>query len=92
MPFNAPDHPVLDVPLTDVLRADIALPIQQLLRIYTIGSLLRAWSDPLSQMQIRNLFDSAEHAQLAVSLCATWAGWTNSALLASDAIGWMNTN
>lgn len=89
MQFN---HPVLDVSLADVLRPDIALPLQQLMRIYTVGSFLRAWENPIAQPQIQHLFDSAEHAHSAIALCATWAGWASAALPAGSAAGWMRAD
>ncbi len=77
---NNTNHPVLDLPLTDVLRPEIALPLQHMLKIYTIGSFLRAWDNPASQAHIQHLFDSAEQAHQAATLCATWAGWGNAVL------------
>jgi len=81
------NHPILDLPLTDVLRPEIALSLQHVLKIYTVGSFLRAWDDPGSQRNIAGLFDSAEQAHHAATLCATWAGWTQAALPA-PAVGW----
>lgn len=90
--FASFNHPVLDVPLADVLRADIALPLQHLLKIYTVGSFLRAWENPAAQPSITHLFDSADDAHSAAALCATWAGWTNAALPAGSAAGWMRAD
>ena len=46
MTFGQIKHPVLDVPLTDVFRPEIALSLQHLMKIYTVGSFLRAWGEP----------------------------------------------
>lgn len=92
---NYVNHPILDLPLTDVLRPEIALPLQQMLKIYTVGSFLRAWGNPVSQEHIEHLFDSAEQAHQAATLCATWAGWGQAVLPATEAIphvGWMRAD
>jgi hypothetical protein len=70
---------ILDLPLTEVLRPEIALPLQHMMRIYTVGNLLRAWDNPAAQPHMEQLFDSAEQAQHAVTTCAAMAGWTNAA-------------
>lgn len=92
MAFETFHHPVLDVSLMDVLRPDIALPMQHLLKIYTVGSFLRAWENPAAQSRIQHLFDSAEHAHSAATLCATWAGWANAALPADATRTWMRAD
>ena len=51
-------NPVLSLSLSDVMRPEIALPLQQMLNIYTVGCLLRAWRSPKSQRSIEKLFDS----------------------------------
>jgi hypothetical protein len=73
-------HPVLDLPLTEVLRPEIALPMQQLLKIYTVGSFLKAWDNPTHQPHIAHLFESTEQAHHAIALCATWAGYSHAAV------------
>jgi hypothetical protein len=67
-------NPVLDVPLTSVIRTEIALPLEQVMKIYTVGSLLRAWRNPKNHRSIEQLFDSAEQARHAVAVCAAWLG------------------
>lgn len=87
------NHPVLDVPLSDVLRPEIALTLQHLLKLYTVGGFLQAWENPTSQTHIAHMFETAEHAHSAAALCATWAGWTNAALPAASATtGWMRAD
>jgi hypothetical protein len=68
-------NPILDVPLTTVLRPEIALSLQQVLRVYTVGNLIDAWQDPRDQRRIEQLFDSPDQARHAVSVCATWLGF-----------------
>ena len=44
---------ILALPLTQVMRPQIALSLQQLLKIYTVGGLLNAWKSPRSQRETR---------------------------------------
>lgn len=67
-------HPVLDLPLSAVMRPEIALPLQHVLKLYTVGSLLKAWRNPKNQRNIEQVFDSAEQARNAVAVCANWIG------------------
>jgi hypothetical protein len=69
-------NPILDVPLTQVLRAEIALPLQQVLHLYTVGNFLRAWKSPKTQRSIEQLFDTPSQARHAAQVCATWLGVT----------------
>lgn len=69
-----PRNPVLDLPLVSVMRSEIALPLQHVLHIATVGSLLRAWRSPKNQESIEQLFDSPEQARHAVATCAAWLG------------------
>jgi len=65
---------LLDVPLHDVMRSEIALPLQHVLHLYTVGSFLRAWRIPRRQKDIQLLFDTPEQAQHAAAVCAAWLG------------------
>jgi hypothetical protein len=67
-------NPILDLPLTHVMRSEIALTLQQVLKIYTVGNLLKAWRNPKNQKHIEQVFDSAEQARNAVATCANWLG------------------
>ena len=67
-------NPVLDVPLSTVIREEIALPLQHVLKLYTVGSLLKAWRNPKNQPGIEQVFESPEQARHAVAVCATWLG------------------
>ena len=40
---SRPKHPILDLPLTTVIRPRYALTLQHVLKIYTVGNLLGAW-------------------------------------------------
>ena len=57
------------------MRSEIALPLQHMLRIYTVGCLLRAWRSPKSQRSIEKLFDTPEQARHAAATCAAWLGF-----------------
>ena len=67
-------NPILDLPLTVVMRTEIALPLQQLLSINTVGALLCAWRSPANHESIEDLFDTPQQARNAVAVCATWLG------------------
>ena len=65
-------NPILDLPLTAVMRTEIALPLQQILKINTVGALLCAWRMPANHESIEDLFDSPETGpQCRRCLCAT---------------------
>jgi hypothetical protein len=67
-------NPILDLPLNQVLRPEIALPLQQVLHVYTVGNFLRAWKSPKVQRSIEQLFDTPSQARHAAQVCATWLG------------------
>jgi len=67
-------NPILDLPLTAVIRQEIALPLQQILNLQTVGNLLNAWRSPRNHRSIEQLFDSPQQARNAVAVCATWLG------------------
>jgi len=58
------------------MRDDIALPLQHVLQIYTVGALLTAWRSPKNHRSIEQVFDSPQQARHAVAVCATWLGVT----------------
>jgi len=68
-------NPVLDVPLIDIMRSEIALPLQQILHLYNVGSFLRAWGNPKNHKRIEQVFDSPEQAHHAAAVCAAWLGF-----------------
>lgn len=67
-------NPVLDVPLSQVLRSEIALTLQHVMQLYTVGNFLRAWKSPKSQRSIEQVFDSPSQARHAAQVCGTWVG------------------
>jgi hypothetical protein len=67
-------NPILDLPLTDVMRSEIALPLQHVLRLYTVGSFLNAWRNPKNHRSIEQVFDSPQQARHAIATCAAWLG------------------
>jgi hypothetical protein len=73
------NNPVLALPLSTVMRMEIALPLQQMMQIYTVGCFLRAWRAPRGQKQIECLFDTPEQARQAAATCAAWLGMTTMA-------------
>jgi hypothetical protein len=66
--------PVLELPIGDVMRAEIALPLQHVMKIYTVGHFLNAWRSPRQQKHIERIFESPEQARNAASTCAAWLG------------------
>jgi hypothetical protein len=67
-------NPILSISLSAVMRTEIALPLQHMLKLYTVGCLLKAWRSPRNHKSIEQLFDSPEQARHAVATCAAWLG------------------
>jgi hypothetical protein len=67
-------NPILKLPLNEVMRSEIALPLQHILQLYTVGSLLNAWRNPRNHHSIEQVFDSPQQARHAISVCAGWLG------------------
>jgi hypothetical protein len=80
-------NPVLDLPLGDVMRSEIALPLQHVLHLYTVGNFLSAWRNPRNHKSIEQVFDSPEQAHHAVAVCAAWLG-INGAVGNDPKLGW----
>jgi hypothetical protein len=72
-------NPVLSLPLTAVMRSEIALPLQQVLNIYTVGCFLRSWRSPRTQKSIEQIFDTPQQARHAAATCAAWLGFQSRA-------------
>jgi hypothetical protein len=70
----SPKNPVLDLPLDNVMRSEIALPLQHVLKLYSVGSLLNAWRNPKNHRSIEQVFDSPQQARHAIAVCAAWLG------------------
>jgi hypothetical protein len=81
-------NPVLDLPLASVLRSEIALPLQQMLHIHTVGNLLNAWRNPRNHRSIEQVFDSPQQARHAVATCAAWLGVRSSVSLGQVPAWW----
>ena len=84
-------NPILDLPLSEVMRVEIALTLQDVLKIYTVGNLLRAWRNTKLQKSIEQMFDSPEDARNAVAICATWLGVRTQATV-KPVMGWWRTD
>ena len=67
-------NPILQLPLSDVMRSEIALPLQHVLKLPTVGSLLNAWRNPKNHRSIEQVFDTPQQARHAVAVCAAWLG------------------
>ncbi len=67
-------NPILDLPLSEVMRSEIALPLQHVLRLPTVGSLLNAWRNPKNHRSIEQVFDTPQQARHAIAVCAAWLG------------------
>lgn len=68
-------HPILDLPLVRVIKPEYALPLQQVLKLYTVGNLLCAWQTIHAQRSIEDVFDTPEQAHQAIATCAAWVGF-----------------
>jgi hypothetical protein len=67
-------NPILDLPLDEFMRSEIALPLQHVLKLYTVGSFLNAWRNPKNHRSIEQVFDSPQQARHAIATCAAWLG------------------
>ena len=54
-------NPVLTIPLSSVMRSEIALPLQHVLKLYSVGSLLNAWRNPKNHRSIEQVFDNPRY-------------------------------
>lgn len=81
-------NPILDLPLTQVLRSEIALPLQSVLSVYTVGGFLNAWKNPRKQSCIEQVFDTPQQARHAAQVCANWLGIRTPATFGTSAVAW----
>ncbi len=65
---------ILNLPLNQVVLPHIALPLQQLFNVWTVGGLLKGWTEPQQRRRIEQIFDTPAQARHAVATCAAWAG------------------
>jgi hypothetical protein len=56
------------------MRSEIALPLQHVLQLYTVGNFLSAWRNPTNHKSIEEVFDTPEQAHHAAAICAAWLG------------------
>lgn len=50
------------------------MPLQQILKVYTVGCFLKAWRNPRNHKSIEQVFDTPEQARHAAAICAAWLG------------------
>lgn len=82
-------HTIVDLPLNVVVRPEIALPLQQFLKLQTVGQFIRAWRNPRNQKSIEQLFDTPEQARNAAQICYTWVGASNRATIPISTPWWV---
>ena len=68
------NNPIGDLPLHHVMRQEIALTMQYILQIYTVGGFVAAWRSPKRQRSIEQVFDTPQQARHAAAVCGTWLG------------------
>ena len=81
-------NPVLDLPLSEVMKTDIALTLQHVMQIYTVGNFLKAWRNPKNHKCIEQVFNSPQEARHAAAICANWLGIRTLATPDSAIPGW----
>ena len=81
-------NPVLSLPLTHVMRSEIALTLQHVLQLYTVGSFLNAWGNPKNHRNIEQVFDTPQQARHAAAVCATWLGVQSNVSHAVAGVWW----
>jgi hypothetical protein len=83
-------NPVINVPLSQVMRSEIALPLGHIMNIHTVGQFVRAWRSPRNQKSIEQIFDTPEQARNAAAICSTWVGATNRATTMTANTWWVS--
>lgn len=68
------DDPLWQLPLSQVLRAEIALLLRETLHVYTVGDFLCGWYSPRRRHFIEQFFDQPRQARQAAATCAAWLG------------------
>ena len=71
---EAAKHPVLSLPLSNVMRSEIALTLQHVMQLHTVGAFLNAWRNPKNHKSLEQIFDTPQQARHAAAVCATWLG------------------
>ena len=80
-------NPILSLPLTAVMREEIALPLQ-VISIFTVGGFLNAWRSPKNHKLIEQIFDNPQQAHHAAATCAAWLGVKTRAEHVVNVGGW----
>ncbi len=83
-------NPIVNVPLSQVMRSEIALPLQHIMQIYTVGQFVRAWRSPRNQRSMEQIFDTPEQARHAAAVCSTWLGYSNRATINTPTQWWIS--
>ncbi|HEV7301848.1 MAG TPA: hypothetical protein VGN72_21105 [Tepidisphaeraceae bacterium] len=71
------------------MRSEIALPLQHVLNLYTVGNFLNAWRNPRNHAGIERVFDTPHQARHAVAVCAAWLGINTHASVESVPAWWV---
>lgn len=76
MNTHIPNDPsaVLRMPLRQFMRADIALQLEHLYAIHSVGGFLNAWRRPDLQPRIELAFETTGQARQAAAVCLAWLG------------------
>ncbi len=56
------------------MRSEIALTLQHVLKLHTVGNLLNAWRNQRNHRSIEDVFESPQQARHAVATCTAWLG------------------
>lgn len=80
-------NPILELPLSQVLKPEIALVLSRVHHVHTVGGFLRAWRSPRKCQQLMQAFDSPAQARHAAAVCSTWLGVRSPAVHKAPA-GW----
>lgn len=83
-------NPVMNVPLAQVMRSEIALPLQHMMNLHTVGQFVRAWRMPRNQKNIEQLFETPAQARHAAAVCSTWVGATQHATPMTGQSWWIS--
>ena len=73
-PHDGVPPSALGLPVEQVFRPEIALPLKFGLHVCTVGGLLGAWGDADRREQIEQIFDDPDQAAHAIDVCAAWIG------------------
>lgn len=72
--FSRDQSAILRMPLRHFMRTDIALQLEHLLSIHSVGGFLQAWRRPDVQPRIELAFETPGQARQAAAVCLAWLG------------------